>query len=136
MDDASAAFDSLTYNQRRPHEWINCSNFFCRTANVGGLAETSLELVHMVVTYAADGFIRLYRNGVPYGSAYKTEGQLSVPAGRGRILLGARHVWPGAKTASNVKGVVGCADGHQLAGSFGGRIAYAALYDMALTPDQ
>ncbi len=29
--------------------------------------------VHMVLTYAEDGTIRAFRNGVPYGSAYKSQ---------------------------------------------------------------
>jgi len=136
MDDASAAFDSLTYNQRRPHQWINCSNFFCRTVNVDGLAETSMELLHMVVTYSANGFVSIYRNGVPYGSPYKVDRQLTIPSGHGRLLLGARHVWPGPTTSLGVSGVVGLADGHQLAGPLDGRITYAALYDTALTAEQ
>lgn len=136
MNDASAAFDSITYNQRRPHEWLNCSNFFSRTVNVGGLAETSLEPLHMVVTYRKDGLVTMYRNGVPYGTPYIIDHQLTLPAGQGRILLGARHVWPGPATSVGVRGEVGLADGHQVAGPFSGRIEYAALYDSALTADQ
>ena len=59
----------------------------------------------MAITYAADGTIKLYRNGSPYGDAYQTKQQFRfvpretvvtfgirlLPGGGNRMLAGRIH---------------------------------------------
>ena len=51
--------------------------------------------MHLAITYAEDGTVTAYRDGVPYGSAYKSAGPAVFKAGDSEILLGCRHGSPG-----------------------------------------
>jgi hypothetical protein len=108
-------FDSIVYAERQPRKWMAGSDFWRRTADVAGAAETAGPgvLVHLAIVYKGDNSIALFRNGQPYGEPY-TQGVLQTyNAGAGKVLLGRRHT--GATLLR-------------------GEIDEASLYDRALLP--
>ena len=112
-------FDSIVYAEKEPRRWVAGSNYFVRSQVSDGPQETAGpgEFVHVAITYAADGTIAVYRNGVPYGKPYTKGEPFAFAPGEARVLLGWRH-----KGASN--------------GYFAGDIDEARLYDLALTPEE
>ena len=110
-------FDSIVYAEREPARWMAGSNSFRRTKSFNGPAETEADkkLTHIAMTWSADGMIRAYRNGHPYGKAYRTSGPVTFAKGKATVLFGLRHL-PAGK-------------GKYLAG----RVAKARMYDRALT---
>ncbi len=113
-------FDSLVFAEKTPGHWVAGSNFFERSELFEGPAETEAATrpVHVAVVYQADGTIRGYRDGQPYGRTYrKALGAIFEPD-QSQILLGCRHGNP-----SGNKGLRG-------------RIYRARLYDRALTPEE
>ncbi|MHC4994760.1 MAG: DUF1553 domain-containing protein [Planctomycetota bacterium] len=121
-------FDAIVYGEREPRKWIAGSNNFHRTRDRDATPESdSGEFVHVAITYAEDGTVALYRNGVPYGKPYApTPASISRPnpdqalqtyrAGASRFMIGRRH------TGSR--------------GFFHGQVEQAAVYDRPLTPPQ
>ncbi|MEP6755491.1 MAG: DUF1549 domain-containing protein [Chthonomonadales bacterium] len=115
-------FDALVFGEQEPGRWMAGSESFHRTKSANGPEETSKlgEVVHVAATYAEDGTINLYRNGIPYGTAYKPTGAATelqtYPAGSTHLLFGLRH------TGST--------------GYFKGKIYAARLYDRALKPTE
>lgn len=111
-------YDSIVYGERKPGQWIAGSDEFRRTQDLSGAfpEEASAGFVHMAVTYAADGTIAVYRNGLPHGQPYRPAMGLQEFGALGsEVLLGMRHAtgWnPYLK----------------------GEIEEAALYDRALSP--
>ena len=93
----SEVFDSIVFGEREPAHWIAGSDFFRRTQDVGGPAETarSGELIHLALVYGADNSITLYRNGVRYGASYQQGTLQTFAAGSGRVVLGKRHLAEG-----------------------------------------
>ena len=68
------------------------SDGFSRTESFQGPSEKEGgKFIHVALAYDGDGTIRAYRNGVPYGEAYKSNGPLNHPAGQSQILFGLRH---------------------------------------------
>jgi hypothetical protein len=111
-------FDAIVYAERQARRWVAGSDFWRRTADVGGPDETAENvLVHFAIVYGADNSIALYRNGEPYGAPYTPESPvITYPAGFAQVLLGMRHgISPGGDRM------------------FRGEIDEAALYDHALT---
>ncbi|MDH3583031.1 MAG: protein kinase, partial [Phycisphaerae bacterium] len=106
-------FDGIVYGEKQPGCWISGSDNFRRSQALGGPAETSLEPVHLAITYAADGRISFYRNGEPYGDSYIKGNLVTYRANQYRLLFGLRHTAGG--------------DGH-----FKGRLHEARLYDRVL----
>jgi hypothetical protein len=64
-------FDTITYAPFQPTQWNMLSNKQLRTSPVNGPTgyDDSSDIVHIVATFS-DTDIRLYRNGVPFGSSY------------------------------------------------------------------
>lgn len=112
-------FDAVVFGEKQPGKWIAGSNFFARTREVNGPPETKPnELTHVVISYAVDGRISLYRNGVPYGESYSPGGKaIEFKAGETRILIGKRHTGGGSAF-------------------FHGEIEETRLYDRALSTDE
>jgi mono/diheme cytochrome c family protein len=112
-------FDSIVFGERKAKHWISGSNGHRRTMDFkGSTAEVSAEdLVHLVITYQADGTTSMYRNGVPYGDPYK-KGQATFPKDKTSVLFGIRHMPPGGNK-------------HLYAA-----IDRASLYDRALTEEE
>lgn len=85
-------FDSIVFGEMKPRHWLAGSDFFNRTEDPGGTAETAgpETIVHVAIAWAADGSIRLYRNGAPYGQPYAKGAQRTFKAGGSRFLFGQR----------------------------------------------
>ncbi len=111
-------FDSLVFGEREPGRWMAGSESFRRYNSAGGEAETEAAKrpVHVAITYDGDGTIRVFRDGRPYGTAYKSSGPVEFPAGEARVVFGLRHAPVGGN--------------RMLAGT----IVRARLYGRALDP--
>ena len=112
-------FDAIVYAEREPLHWMAGSDGFLRTQPFGGGDETDAaeRFVHVAIVYAADRTITAYRNGEPYGTAYRPPGSAKFDPDA-VLLVGCRH-------EPNV-------GNHPLAGV----IRKARLYDTALTAEQ
>jgi hypothetical protein len=112
-------FDAIVYAEREPKRWMAGSNGFGRYKPFGAPEETDFnELVHVAITYAEDGTVTGYRNGLPYGKPYKT-GFQKYEAGKTEVIFGLRH----GKSAGGGR-------------MFKGSVARARLYDRALTAEE
>jgi hypothetical protein len=96
------------------------SEGFSRYQSVSGPAEKDAHTnpVHVAITYGPDGTTRVYRDGVPYGSAYKAAKPLAFPPGEAVILFGQRHTPAGGNRGIS------------------GTLLRARLYDRALEPGE
>lgn len=113
-------FDAIVFGERQRGRWLAGSEFFRRTQDVEGPEETAPpnRLIHLATTYAADGTITLYRDGVCYGQGYAAGSIEEFSTGKAQIVLGLRHS-PAA------------------AGKFlAGAIDRAQLYDRALSAEE
>ncbi len=110
-------FDAIVFGERSPQEWMSGSNNFVRTRPVNGEKEFEAidRAVHVAITYASDGTIQIYRNGLPYGMAYQTNEKLNLRGSPFQIILGLRHTPAGGNR------------------SLKGKIFQAALFDRALS---
>ncbi|MDA1275597.1 MAG: DUF1549 domain-containing protein, partial [Verrucomicrobia bacterium] len=115
----SEYFDSIVFGERETARWIAGSDYFRRTQDVGGPAETAKpgELIHLAVVYGTDNSITLYRNGVPYGKSYQHGTLQPFAAGNARVVLGKRHLATGVTALA-------------------GEIEEARLHARALTADE
>jgi hypothetical protein len=115
-----ATFDAIVFGEQEPGRWMAGSDFFRRTKSFAGPDEKDADraVVHLAITYAADGTLTAYRNGKPYGTSYSTKGPITFPAGQAVVLFGCRHEPVGGNK--------------MLAGT----IQAARLYDTALSPRQ
>ena len=70
-------FDGIVFAERKPLEVDGRQRVFSRTRDLDGPDETAKpdELVHVAITYAADGRIAVYRNGRPYAEPYRPPGR-------------------------------------------------------------
>src|SRR5262249_44011688 len=78
-------FDTIVFGEKQPKRWIAGSNNFARTQAIEKAADESEAanwFVHLAAVYEADGMIRLYRDGQPYGEAYKSSGPVTFAAGQ------------------------------------------------------
>ncbi|MGN6547133.1 MAG: DUF1553 domain-containing protein, partial [Aureliella sp.] len=86
-------FDAIVLGEQSEGQWLAGSNFFARTKPFGGPSETQPgQMVHLAITYAADGRIGAYRNGEPYGESYVSSGLQSFEANQAVITFGCRHL--------------------------------------------
>jgi len=94
------------------------SNNGRRTQSFAGLADNEAvsRAVHVALVYEADGTITGYRDGLPYGASYKSNGPALFEAHASEVLIGCRH---------------GSGGGNKL---LQGRVLRARLYDRALKP--
>ena len=121
--DGVGGFDAIVYAEMQPGRWMAGSDLFRRTKDVGGPIEEAGpgELVHIAVAYDRGGWIRIYRNGIPYGQPYRfdnSEGALHpFPADTSRLLFGLRHTGAGN-------------------GFFEGEIEEIRVYDRALSAEE
>ena len=113
-------FDSIVFGERTPRHWMAGSNGFVRTDDFGGSDESEAlkQVVHVAIAYDADGTIRGYRNGQPYGSPIRKSGRVEFAKGKAQILFGLRH------GEAN--------EDRQLSG----KIFTARLYDRALSAEE
>lgn len=115
-----AQFDAIVFGEREPARWMAGSNSFVRTQSFDAPAETDAtpQIVHVAITYEADGTITGYRNGQPYGKSYRAEPPVTFKAGQAQIVFGMRHAPVGGN--------------RMLAGA----IHCAQVYDRALTAEE
>ncbi len=113
-----SGFDAVVFAEQEPARWMAGSEGFVRTQRVDGPAETeaSRRPVQVAITYAADGTIRIFRDGLPYGKSYKSNGPRTFSKGESRLLFGLRHMPPGGNRMLS------------------GTIVRARLYGRALDP--
>ncbi len=113
-------FDGIVFGERQAKHWMAGSNFFKRTKEFNGIAETEADkrVVHVALAYHADGTIAAYRDGRPYGTPYKSSGLVTFEAGQSQIIFGVRHTPPGGNK--------------MLAGT----LVRARLYDRALSDEE
>jgi hypothetical protein len=115
-------FDGIVFGERQSGKWMAGSDFFRRTRDLDAPAESARpgELVHVAVSYNADGSVAVYRNGAPYGAPYLPAGEHSrvqtYPAGRAVVLFGKRLM--------------------AAAEHLNGEVEEARLYDRALTTEE
>ncbi|RPI83589.1 MAG: DUF1549 domain-containing protein, partial [Planctomycetaceae bacterium] len=85
-------FDSIVFGEITPAHWMAGSDFFRRSQDPGGPAESSKpgELVHIAIVYQKDNSITLYRNGEPYGQSYQKGTLHPFLKGKSRFLFGQR----------------------------------------------
>ena len=85
-------FDSIVFGEMKPRHWMAGSDFFNRTEDPRGTEETAGPemIVHVAIAWAADGSIRLYRNGLPYGEPTAKGALWTFKAGGSRFLFGQR----------------------------------------------
>ena len=109
-------FDGIVFGERVPNRWMAGSDGFARTQDVVASDEIAADLlpVQLVVTYAANGDVTLYRNGKLIGGPYRPS---AAPQGFDpngwQAVFGLRH--DGSNTYLQ------------------GAIDEARLYDRALT---
>lgn len=112
-----AAVDGIQYVAGKSKQWENLSTVRFRTEEVAGVPEDTAPggRIHIAIVYAGDDTIQLYRNGQPYGRAYKPD--IGLSAGR-------------LQTYGKGDAVV------ELTGSPDLELEEARLYKVALTPAQ
>ena len=115
-----SVFDAVVFGEREPLQWSVGSDHFRRTQSFGGPDEKEADrrVVHVAVAWHADGTIAGYRDGLPYGTLYKSTGPVTFKTGQARVLFGLRHDPPG---------------GNRLLAA---QLDRVALYDRALGPDE
>ncbi len=113
-------FDSIVFGERDPRQWMSGSNSFARTQGFNAPQESDATKgpVHVAIVYQSDGSITGYRNGVPYGKTYKSNGPFPFKKDNAVVSFGVRHL--------------PATGGRMLKG----RIFKANLYDRALTADE
>ncbi len=94
---ATQKFDAIVFGEREPQRWLAGSDSFHRTEDVGGAAESEADrqFVHVAIRYAEDGLIQIFRQGQPYGRAYRKGDLQEFAAGQWRVMFGARALPPG-----------------------------------------
>ena len=112
-------FDAIVFAEREAKRWMAGSDGFSRYESFQANEEADTEnLIHVTITYGADGTITGYRNGIPYGRAYKKPLK-TFPAETSQVVFGLRH---GVEAGGNRM--------------FQGTIAQARLYDRALSAEE
>lgn len=113
-------FDSIVFGERQRGYWMSGSDGFARTDDFGGPLEkvAAVEPVHFAITYRADGTIRGYRNGEPYGKSIRKSPLQAYESGNAQVLFGLRH-----------------GDGGQ-GRLLRGKVLEAQLFDRALSPEE
>ncbi|MEE3372662.1 MAG: DUF1553 domain-containing protein [Planctomycetota bacterium] len=111
-------FDSIVYGEINPRHWMAGSEGFRRTQDPGGPEETAQpgEMIHLVIVYAKDNSITVYRNGERYGATYSKGTVRPFLKAKARFLFGYRSAGANPPLA--------------------GEVDEARVYTRALTPDQ
>ncbi|MFO0797840.1 MAG: DUF1549 domain-containing protein [Gemmataceae bacterium] len=110
-------FDAIVFGEQEPAKWMAGSDGFRRTKSFAGPleADADKDAVHVAITVADDGTVTGYRNGRPYGTAFKSGGPQPFDAGKAEVVFGMRH---------------GPAGGNKM---LAGTVVAARLYDRALS---
>ncbi|MBI1323303.1 DUF1553 domain-containing protein [bacterium] len=110
-------FDAIVFGEQETRRWMAGSDGFSRTASFRGQEETEAKTrpVHVAIVWDKDGVVSAYRDGMPYGTPYKTV-PAKFPLNDTHLAIGLRHLPAG---------------GNRM---FRGRVLRAAVYDRALKP--
>ncbi len=113
-------FDSIVLGEKQPRQWFAGSNFFARSKPFGGRDENEADRrpVHLLYAYHSDGTIAAFRDGQPYGVAYRSAGLVTFEPNQSHIVFGLRHSPEGGNK------------------HFSGRLIAGRLYDRALSAEQ
>lgn len=114
-------FDSIVFAEKKNKHWLSGSNNHKRTQIFNGTEEKDAveSAVAITITYAEDGTIRGYRNGVPYGKPYQAGSVQPFVKGQSQLVFGLRH---GTGMGSNRV--------------LEGRLFEARLFDRALSEEE
>ncbi|MEN9576247.1 MAG: hypothetical protein RL514_4102 [Verrucomicrobiota bacterium] len=114
-----SVFDAIVFAERGARKWVNGSNNFLRSRTLDGVTETAKpgELIHLAVSYRADGTVAFFRNGQPYDAPHQPGAPLVAFPADAHVLLGRRHSGGGRAFLA-------------------GEIDEARLYDRALTTEE
>ena len=96
-------FDSIVFGEKEPGRWMAGSEVFrryqrCRWPGRERRDQTA-RFTSRSPTHA-DGTIRLFRDGLPYGKSYKTATPVILPPERRRSLRSSAHFRPEATARS------------------------------------
>jgi len=113
-------FDAIVFGEKESGKWMAGSDLFRRTRPLDAPAEKDADrrFVQLAIAYHRDGTIAAYRDGVPYGKSYRSEGPVTFPAGKSQVVFGLRHAPPGGNKMLR------------------GAVRGARLYGRALLPEQ
>jgi len=113
-------FDAIVFGEQQPGHWLAGSDHFARTQPFQGLEEREADdrPVHVAIAYHEDGRIVGYREGLPYGQAYRSGDVLEFSPGEAVVTVGLRHL-PAA--------------GNRM---ISGTVVRARVYDRALNDDE
>lgn len=114
-------FDCLVFGEREPGRWMAGSDFFRRTQDFQAPVENEAtrKFVHVAITYDAQGTVKAYREGIPYGQSYRVDKPMTFDtAGAFVVQFGLRH--SPADASRRLQGA----------------ILRARLYDRALTAEE
>ena len=110
-------FDSLVFAEKEPMKWMSGSNGFSRTKSFASAPAENLannQLIHVTITYSANGKITGYRNGKVYGKPY-TANLYHYQKNKSILTFGVRHLPASPRRMLH------------------GSISQASVYDRALT---
>lgn len=121
MNEDGTVFDAIVFAELEPRRWMAGSDGFTRTKSFEAEEENDAQarMIHLAITYSADGEVVGYRDGRPLGKPFKTLAPPVFRAGGARVVFGMRH---GLAPGGN----------RMLAGT----IERARLYARALTPQE
>ncbi len=113
-------FDAIVFGEREPQRWMAGSDGFERYQSFDGPRETEADKrpVQVAIVYGSDGTITGYRDGQPYGTAYRVSDPITFKAGAAHVIFGVRHGAPGGNKMLS------------------GVIQRARLYDRALSAEE
>ncbi|MEM1294346.1 MAG: PSD1 and planctomycete cytochrome C domain-containing protein [Verrucomicrobiota bacterium] len=120
QDVRGSVFDSIVFAETEKGHWLAGSDHHRRTRSFGGTPEVEAVSVpvRLTIAYDADGTIRAYRNGQPYGNPYRKADLIPFETKQTQVVFGLRH---GTGVGGNRM--------------LRGRVLEAKLFDWALTPD-
>jgi hypothetical protein len=120
QDNRGVVFDSIVFAEKAAHQWVPGSDNFKRSRLLDGPAEQEADKrpVHIAIVYESKGHVTAYRDGVPYGQSYTSEGPAVFKEGDSHVQFGCRH---------------GTGGGNKF---LAGRILRSRVYDRALTADE
>lgn len=115
-------FDSIVLGELEPGVWMAGSDVYARSRPLGRSGAkpepAPAALVHLAISYKADGTVAFYRNGKPYGAPYNPapNGLVRHAAGAWKVVAGLRH--------------------HGSSGHYAGTISEMRVHDRALAPSE
>lgn len=136
-----SVFDSIAFAPFQPAQWVMLSNQQARTEAVNGPAsfDDITNLVQVVATFTQSQ-VTLYRNGVPFGTAYTASNIAWDMVQDVRLVLGVRSSAFVGASESQVNQLMGSAlPGKQdstLSPFFQGQIKSATLFSRALLAEE